>query len=68
MKILVKPKSESIQVRKPDGKPLAKTGEQVTRTAFWIRRIKDGDVVTVKSITPATKAVAQPAKDKKEGK
>ncbi|MDD9158311.1 DUF2635 domain-containing protein [Aliivibrio sp. S4TY2] len=56
MIITVKPKKEAVLVRKPDGTHLDKKGEKVKRTAFWVRRINDGDVVveeTEQSNTPA---------------
>ncbi|EOW8142015.1 DUF2635 domain-containing protein [Vibrio parahaemolyticus] len=36
---------DSVPVRKPNGKYLAKMGEEVARSTFWVRRIKDGDVI-----------------------
>ncbi len=44
-KIFVIPAKESVPVRKPDGRYLSETGEDVVRTSFWLRRIKDGDVL-----------------------
>ncbi|WP_153448478.1 DUF2635 domain-containing protein [Vibrio algicola] len=54
MKIYVKPNKANVKVRKPDGKYLAEQGEEVTKSAFWVRRINDGDVVASEP-TPTTK-------------
>lgn len=40
-------------VRKPDGQALADTGEKLPLTAYWRRRLRDGDV-TIKQ--PKSKA------------
>ncbi|MDH4319874.1 MAG: DUF2635 domain-containing protein [Desulfobulbaceae bacterium] len=42
--IFVKP-GPGLLVRKPDGSRLAEDGELVPRTAYWLRRLKDGDAV-----------------------
>ncbi|WP_418114572.1 DUF2635 domain-containing protein [Vibrio scophthalmi] len=47
--IILKPK-EGRQVRKPDASALAKDGEEVIYNAYWHRRIKDGDVIVLKSL------------------
>lgn len=49
MIITVKPNKEDVLVRKPDGTHLDKKGEKVKRTAFWVRRINDGDVIDVEA-------------------
>nr|WP_158161690.1 DUF2635 domain-containing protein [Vibrio mimicus] len=46
--IKVKPAKASVPVRKENGEFLKQEGETVTRSAFWVRRLKDGDVVLVK--------------------
>ncbi|EJL6420096.1 DUF2635 domain-containing protein [Vibrio cholerae] len=46
--IKVKPAKASVPVRKENGEFLKQEGETVTRSAFWVRRLKDGDVVQVK--------------------
>lgn len=46
-KIAIKPKSGKVKVRKPDGQWLSQNGETVKRTAYWLRRIKDGDVIVL---------------------
>jgi hypothetical protein len=45
------PGRENLLVRNPDNamQPLAKAGETVPDTAYWRRRLKDGDVVEVKA-------------------
>ncbi|EGR4058385.1 DUF2635 domain-containing protein [Vibrio cholerae] len=46
--IKVKPDKASVPVRKENGEFLKQEGETVPRSAFWVRRLKDGDVVLVK--------------------
>jgi topoisomerase IA-like protein len=43
--IFLKPKNPELAVRKPKGGYLASDGEFVERSAYWMRRIQDGDVV-----------------------
>ncbi|KFA96250.1 MULTISPECIES: DUF2635 domain-containing protein [unclassified Vibrio] len=43
--IFLKPKKTQVPVRKPEGGFLAEGGEDVERSAYWLRRIKDGDVL-----------------------
>ncbi|EGR4294738.1 DUF2635 domain-containing protein [Vibrio cholerae] len=45
--IKVKPAKASVPVRKENGEFLKQEGEVVARSAFWVRRLKDGDVVQV---------------------
>lgn len=53
MKIKIKPVEGKI-VRNPvTRQPLSKDGELVEKSPFWIRRLKDGDVVHVNE--PASK-------------
>ncbi|NOI14836.1 DUF2635 domain-containing protein [Vibrio hepatarius] len=59
--ITVKPAKKGVKVRKEDGKYLDEKGEQAKRTGFWIRRIKQGDVIDVE----AEKAKAAAAKKTK---
>ncbi|EMI4326963.1 TPA: DUF2635 domain-containing protein [Vibrio cholerae] len=59
MLILLKPKSKDVPVRKPEGGFLAENGEEVERSAFWVRRLKDGDVVQVEQSAKKTRAKAQ---------
>ncbi|APF70643.1 hypothetical protein ASZ79_00608 [Vibrio cholerae] len=46
-------------MRKPEGVFLAENGEEVERSAFWVRRLKDGDVVLVEQSAKKTRAKAQ---------
>ncbi|WP_314188555.1 DUF2635 domain-containing protein [Yersinia massiliensis] len=49
-----------LTVRDPDSyEPLATKGEKKPRTGFWLRRLKDGDVVMVTDVAD-TVAVAAP--------
>ncbi|HDZ3757031.1 TPA: DUF2635 domain-containing protein, partial [Vibrio cholerae] len=42
-----------------NGEFLKQEGETVTRSAFWVRRLKDGDVVQVEQSAKKTRAKAQ---------
>ena len=42
-KVFVTP-AAGMRVRKQDGSTLAERGEAVERSAFWLRRERDGDV------------------------
>lgn len=45
-KLHLKPASKDVIVRDPTtGKPLADKGEKKPRTSYWIRRLRDGDVI-----------------------
>lgn len=44
--------AEGVKVRHPDGRHLAEQGETVTITAYWQRRLAEGDVVEVKEAAP----------------
>lgn len=57
-KINIKPKA-GIIVRKPDGSILSPKGEVIKRTAYWVRRINDGDVEVVKIKDAAVNAVKE---------
>ena len=56
--ITIKPAKEGVNVLKPDGIKLKAAGEAVTRNAFWVRRLADGDV----AIVDMTKAKATTTK------
>lgn len=59
-KIFIKP-APGLKVRDPETKEhLPENGANVVKSPFWIRRIKDGDVVLAE--------VAQPKEIKKEEK
>ncbi|OWF79062.1 DUF2635 domain-containing protein [Yersinia alsatica] len=58
----IKP-APGLTVRDPDSyEPLAAKGEKKPRTGFWLRRLKDGDVVTVTATVDA--AVPKKGADK----
>lgn len=44
MNIFIKPR-EKLTVLKPNGEALNPRGETVEKNSYWIRRIKDNDVV-----------------------
>lgn len=56
--ITIKPAKAGVNVLKPDGKHLSNDGETVKRSAFWVRRLSDGDVAIVKPIA-AVKTAAK---------
>jgi len=46
----IKPAQPALIVRDPDtGKPLAAEGEKKPKTSYWLRRLRDGDVVETKA-------------------
>ncbi len=55
----MKPAKAGVKVRKEDGTHLAEKGEKVKRTAFWVRRIKDGDVIDVEAAKQAAAKTKQ---------
>lgn len=56
--ITIKPAKDGVNVLKPDGTHLAAEGEPVQRTAYWVRRLSDGDVAIVKPLA-AVKTAAK---------
>ncbi|AZQ10162.1 DUF2635 domain-containing protein [Shewanella khirikhana] len=59
MLIFIKPAKSAVPVRKPGGDYLKADGEKVERSAFWVRRLNDGDVIEVKAAkTTAAKTKA----------
>lgn len=48
-KCKLKPASEGLLVRKPEGGYLSDKGEEVAMTTYWERRLKTGDVVDVEA-------------------
>lgn len=54
-KVFVIPKP-GVLVRHENGKPLDAAGEAVDRSAYWLRRERDGDV-TIGPVPPAKKAI-----------
>jgi thiamine kinase-like enzyme len=71
-KIYVTPKP-GLRVRREDGQLLDAKGEQVERNTYWLRRIKDGDVLTAqqkaksKALTTETTEATEDT-EKKQGK
>lgn len=48
--IKIKPASADIQVRDPETfEPLNAKGEEKPRNAYWLARLRDGDVVLVET-------------------
>lgn len=44
-RIFVKPTNPEVKVVDPQsGRPIAKDGQDVTRSSYWLRRESDGDV------------------------
>lgn len=55
-----------VRVRKEDGSILAEAGEPVVRSAFWLRRERDGDVILKPVADEAAEApTITPVKTKK---
>ena len=52
-RIFVKPATPELKVRKPVNGHLAPAGEMVNAESYWLRRIADGDVVSVVSVASA---------------
>lgn len=50
----VKPRAGA-KVMKPDGTLLNPNGEEVEKTTYWVRRLRDGDVVEVNAKGEAKK-------------
>lgn len=63
---LLKP-SPGLQVRHPDGRPLDPGGEIIELTAYWLRRVKAGDVVEEAPAKATGKAVPAKAETKAAG-
>lgn len=50
----IKPADEHCLVRDPvSGAPLRAEGEAKPKNSYWLRRLKDGDVVETEPTTPA---------------
>lgn len=50
----VKPKA-GLPIRKENGQLLAEDGELVIASAYWARRLNEGDIVEVAAESPKTK-------------
>ncbi|BBN59319.1 DUF2635 domain-containing protein [Hydrogenovibrio marinus] len=51
----IKPAKKGLQVLDPKTRdPLDEAGEEKPRDEYWLRRLKDGDVVIIKSIKKET--------------
>ena len=65
--MFLKPANESLLVRHPDTKrPLNKDGEEVKKSTYWLRRLKEGSVIEIEKAEAKPKfAEAKP--EKKDG-
>jgi hypothetical protein len=54
--------SRQLVVRGPNRRPLSPQGEEVTDSVFWMRRLRDGDVVLAEPVKEG--AELEEAKDK----
>ena len=63
-KIFVKPKANTL-VRQENGEPLAEAGEEVERSAYWLRRERDGDVTLTDTAAITVEEPVVPAKKTK---
>ena len=57
-KINVKPRAGILVRHEDTGKPVKEAGEAVPNTAYYRRRIKDGDLIKVEETPAAAKAPA----------
>lgn len=64
--IKIKPAKDGVNVPKPDGTKLNPKGETVKRSAYWVRRLSDGDVALVDAAKTKT-ATAEKAVAKSKG-
>lgn len=56
MKIKVKPANAAIKIRDPETLEfLSEKGEEKPRSAYWLARVQDGDVVIVEPKPTTTK-------------
>lgn len=67
MKLFVKPAKEGLIVRDPNDKhrEIPDSGKEVKRNAYWLRRLRDGDVVEAKK-QEKSKASETPKKKQKK--
>lgn len=63
--IHLKPSRKDLSVATPSGGRLAAAGEHVPFSTYWARRLRDGDVVKVPTITPAEPPQTAAGKSKK---
>ncbi|MGH8426380.1 MAG: DUF2635 domain-containing protein [Gammaproteobacteria bacterium] len=55
----IKPASDAVRVRDPrTGRALAKDGETKPRNSYWLRRLRDCDVVEVAASTSSASKAA----------
>jgi len=66
--MFVKPAKEGLIVRDPDEKyrPIPASGKQVKKNAYWLRRLRDGDVVL--SAAESKSKSSEPSKKKTKKK
>lgn len=67
MTLFVKPRSGYL-VRHPerDMTPLPADGAKVPRSPYWLRRLRDGDVIECSPPKPAAKTPAHPPRSSKK--
>lgn len=41
--------ADGLQVRRPDGPPLAAEGQEILWSPYWERRLRDGDIVILQA-------------------
>ena len=62
--MFLKPARQGLIVRDPITKrPLKKEGEKVSKSTYWLRRLKEGSVIEIK----AAAKPAAPRQEKKDG-
>lgn len=67
--MFLKPAKQGLIVRHPETKrPLKEEGEEVKKSSYWLRRLKEGSVIEDKKAEAKPKPKAMPAKsEKKDG-
>lgn len=48
-KIHIKPQKDLVVIDPDTGDPLPQSGKEVRRNSYWLRRLKDGDVLQLKN-------------------
>ena len=67
--MFLKPAKEGQIIRHPETRrPLKKEGEEVKKSTYWLRRLKEGSVIEIKNKQAEAKPKVADAKPKDGGK
>jgi hypothetical protein len=67
--MFLKPAKEGLIVRHPETKrPLRQEGEEVKKSSYWLRRLKEGSVIEASKKADFKKAAVEQPKKKDGGK